>query len=89
MYLEDELITKDEFELERQELSDGIKKREDQLFLLKQIKDETVHINDIKNAFSMLEKTDKDLYPAFQSLIENIYVHPDGHIDIKYKFSNK
>ncbi|MCO7124767.1 recombinase family protein [Sporolactobacillus shoreicorticis] len=88
MYLEDELITKGEFELERQEIAENIKKWEDQSFLLDQETDETVHIKDIKKAFTMLEKTDEDLYPAFQALIEKIFVHPDGHIDIKYRFSN-
>ena len=51
-------------------------------------KDEIVQTNiqTIKEAFEELKNQNQDLFDVFQTLIEEIVIHPDGTVDISYTF---
>ncbi|MBN2909174.1 recombinase family protein [Polycladomyces sp. WAk] len=85
LYL-DQLISKQEFEERRREIEEQIQSLEDQIFLLRKREYTENNIQTIQEAFQLLEDQDQDLYKAFQVLIEEIQVHPDGTIDIAYTF---
>ncbi|WP_051575098.1 recombinase family protein [Sporolactobacillus terrae] len=85
----DELINKDEFQSERQKIEANKRKDEEELFLLNDYKQQATQIKDTLKAFQMLESTDQDLHSVFKALIDEIIMHPNGEIDIHYKFSNK
>ncbi|MED1420662.1 hypothetical protein [Bacillus smithii] len=58
-----------------------------QLFVIQ--KAETVQLNiiqTIKDTFHELKNQNQDLFDVFQTLIEEIVIHPDGTIDITYTF---
>ncbi|MCU9614057.1 recombinase family protein [Caldibacillus lycopersici] len=82
----DKLIGKDEFQLKRQEYTDEIKKIEDKIFILSQEKDMKVEIESIQEAFEQLKNHKQDLHHALSTLIDHVVVHPDGKLDIHYKF---
>lgn len=86
LYLEDKMITKEEFKLKRHEYEAEIRSLTDKVFLLKQEEDHQVEIENIQEAFNQLERHDEDLYHAFSTIIDHIVVHPDGKVDISYNF---
>ncbi|MFE6376752.1 recombinase family protein [Bacillus subtilis] len=86
LYLEDQLITKAEFQVKRKELEEQIEKLNDKLFMLEREEEETIDISNIKNAFAQLERTDQDLFEAFSALIDKLVVYEDGTVDFHYKF---
>lgn len=86
LYLKDKLITKQEFQLKRKEYESEINTISDRIFLFKQEKNIQLDIESIQEAFNQLSKHDEDLYHAFCTLIDNIIVHPDGKLDLNYKF---
>lgn len=86
LYIEEKLITKAEFQLKRKEYEDNIQKMRDRIFILQQDADVEVDISNIQEAFKQLENADEDLRQAFEALIEEIIVHPEGKVDIKYTF---
>lgn len=86
LYLEDKLITKQEFQLKRKEYEVEIEKMDDQIYLLKQEEDSQTEISSIKEAFEQLQQHDEDLHHAFKTLINRIRMYPDGKIDIEYTF---
>ncbi|BCC61091.1 MULTISPECIES: recombinase family protein [Bacillus] len=85
LYL-DCLIKKTEFEKKRKEIEEVIAKTTNELFLVN--KDEIVQTNiqTIKEAFEELKNQNQDLFDVFQTLIEEIVIHPDGTVDISYTF---
>jgi len=86
LYLEDGLISKEEFQEKRKQYEDRIREIEDRIFLLSQEQNTTKEIKTIEDAFQQLENIDQDLYHVFKTLIDQIIVHPDGKIEILYKF---
>lgn len=88
LYLEDKLISKQEFQLKRKEYEIEINRVQDQLFLLKQDNDVQDEIKNIKEAFDQLERHDEDLHQALKVLIKEIQMYPDGKLDIHYSFTN-
>lgn len=86
MYLEDQLITKVEFQAKRKELEEQIEKLNDKLFMLEREEEEIIDISNIKNAFAQLERTDQDLFEAFSALIDKLVIYEDGTVDFHYKF---
>ncbi|KAF1678624.1 recombinase family protein [Bacillus sp. SKDU12] len=86
LYLEDQLITKAEFQVKRKETEEQIQQLNDKLFLLEREEEERIDISNIKNAFAQLQSTDQDLFEAFNVLIDKIVIHEDGTIDLHYKF---
>lgn len=87
LYL-DQLINKQEFEEKRRELDEQIQALEDQIFLLQRKEHTERSVQSIQEAFALLEDQDQDLYKAFQLLLDEIIVHPDGEVDIIYSFEN-
>ena len=87
LYLEDNLISKQEFQLKRKEYENEIKRKQDQLFMLKQDSGLQDEMKYIKDAFERLEKYEEDLHHALKVLIEKIVMYPDGKVDIYYSFS--
>ncbi|MFC3883140.1 recombinase family protein [Bacillus songklensis] len=85
LYLE-QLINKGEFESKRAELDIEIGKANNQLFLLQQNNHNETNIKTIKEAFRQLQLQNQDLFHVFQTLIEEIKIHQDGTVDIKYTF---
>ncbi|HEX6592963.1 MAG TPA: recombinase family protein [Bacillota bacterium] len=85
LYL-DKLIDKVEFQVKRQEFEQKIKDAEEELFILNKEETKEVAINDIKDAFKTIEKKDQDIHHALKVLIEDMVLHPDGNLDIKYRF---
>ncbi|MCY8813697.1 recombinase family protein [Bacillus atrophaeus] len=86
LYLEDQLITKAEFQVKRAELEEQIEQLTDKLFLLEREEEETIDISNIKMAFAQLERTDQDLFDAFSMLIDKLVIYQDGTVDFHYKF---
>lgn len=86
LYLEDKLISKEEFQEKRQEYEKRLKEIEDRIFILKQETDDIAVIKNIKDAFKQLENTKQDLHHAFKTLINHIIIHPDGRTEIEYTF---
>src|SRR5690606_37013033 len=64
LYLEDKLITKQEFQMKRKEYEGEISSIKDKLYMLKQEDHTQVRINTIKEAFDQLERNDEDLHQA-------------------------
>lgn len=87
LYLEDKLISKQEFQLKRKEYEADIERMKDQIFILKQEESSDVEIKNIKEAFDQLENHDEDLHHAFNELINKIVMYPDGKVNIHYTFS--
>ncbi|AJH64374.1 DNA recombinase [Bacillus cereus 95/8201] len=86
LYL-DGLIDKEEFEKKRSDLEIEITEASEELFVVQQ--DDTVQtdIKTIKEAFEQLQKQEQDLFPIFQTLIQEVAIHQDGTIDISYRFA--
>ena len=80
------MINKQEFEEKRRELDEQIQALEDQIFLLQRKEHTERSVQSIQEAFALLEDQDQDLYKAFQLLLDEIIVHPDGEVDIIYSF---
>ncbi|KXI73630.1 serine recombinase [Bacillus cereus] len=85
LYL-DGLIKKTEFEKKRKEIEEVIAKTTNELFLINKVETVQTNIQTIKEAFEELKNQNQDLFDVFQTLIEEIVIHPDGTIDIKYTF---
>jgi len=85
LYL-DGLIDKDEFEKKRHEIEEVITKTNNQLFVIQKSETVQTNIQTIKDAFQELKNQNQDLFDVFQTLIEEIVIHPDGTIDITYTF---
>ncbi len=86
LFLEDQMISKAEFQAKRKEIEDQLEQLNDKLFLLEREEEESIDITNIKIAFSLLKKKDQDLYEAFHALIEKLVIHEDGTVDFHYKF---
>jgi len=82
----DGLIDKAEFEMKRHEVEQVVSKITDQLLLIQKTETVQMNIQTIKDAFRELKKQNQDLFDVFQTLIEEIIVHPEGTIDITYTF---
>ncbi|MGG2064189.1 recombinase family protein [Bacillus sp. S14(2024)] len=85
LYL-DGLIKKSEFEKKRKEIEEIIVKTTNELFLINKTETVQTNIQTIKEAFEELKNQNQDLFDVFQTLIEEIVIHPDGTIDIAYTF---
>lgn len=86
LYLEDALISKEEFQSKRQELESQLEKLNDDLFRLEREEEQSIDISNIQNAFAQLERTDQDLFHAFSVLIDKLVIHQDGTVDFYYNF---
>ncbi|MFB3901807.1 recombinase family protein [Bacillus amyloliquefaciens] len=86
LFLEDQMISKAEFQSKRKEIEEQLEQLNDKLFLLEREEEESIDITNIKIAFSLLKKKDQDLYEAFHALIEKLVIHEDGTVDFHYKF---
>ncbi|SDW23972.1 Site-specific DNA recombinase [Marininema mesophilum] len=87
LYL-DQLINKDEFEERRREIEKDILMIEDKVFHLKKNKGLKTDIDSIREAFKQLNDHEQDLYKAFNSLIDEIRIHPDKAIEVDYTFAD-
>lgn len=85
LYL-DEIIDRTDYISKKSELEVKINEIEDEQFLLQNQNNNDIEIKDIQNAFKEIKRSDKKLYHAFNVLIDTITIHPDGEIDIEYKF---
>lgn len=85
LYL-DGLIDKEEFEKKRQEVEELLTKTNNQLFMAQKSETTQKSIQNVKEAFQELQNQNQDLFDVFQTLIEEIIVHPDGTVDIAYTF---
>ncbi len=85
LYL-DGLIKKSEFEKKRKEIEEVIVETTNELFLINKAETVQISIKTIKEAFEELKNQNQDLFDVFQTLIEEIVIHPDGTIDITYTF---
>ncbi|PAF37854.1 recombinase family protein [Terribacillus saccharophilus] len=86
LYLEDQLISKAEFQVKRSEIEAETKKAEDELFLLSSEKEEQLDIQNIKHAFTALNNTSEDLHEVFKTLIKEIRIGQTGELEIEYTF---
>lgn len=86
LYLE-QIINKEEYIQKKSELEMNIQELEDEQFLLQNQNNNDIEIKDIQNAFKEIKRADKKLHHAFNILIDTVIVHPDGEIDIEYKFN--
>ena len=86
LYIQDQLITKMEFQEKRKEYETEMNKLKDRLFLLKHDEEPEININNIQEAFKQLENKNEDLHYAIKTLIDHIVVYPDGKVDIHYTF---
>lgn len=82
----DEIIDKFEFTKKRQELDEMINYYENNLIKLESTTDKSVSIKTIEEAFKRLKNINEDLRSVFLELIDEVIIHPDGEIDISYKF---
>ncbi|MBO1515078.1 recombinase family protein [Metabacillus bambusae] len=89
LYIEEKLITKAEFLVKRKEYEENILRMKDRMFVLQQDEEVKIDISNIQEAFQQLENTEEDLRHAFEILIEEINIHPEGNVDIKYTFEFK
>lgn len=85
LYL-DGLIKKTEFEKKRKEIEEVIAKTTNEVFLINKAETVQTNIQTIKEAFEELKNQNQDLFDVFQTLIEEIIIHPDGTVDIAYTF---
>ncbi|MED1585569.1 recombinase family protein [Bacillus pacificus] len=85
LYL-DGLIKKNEFEKKRKEIEEVVAKTTNELFLINKAETVQTNIKTIKEAFEELKNQNQDLFDVFQTLIEEIVIHPDGTVDIAYTF---
>ncbi|WP_144612349.1 recombinase family protein [Bacillus cereus] len=85
LYL-DGLIKKNEFEKKRKEIEEVVVKTTNELFLINKAETVQTNIKTIKEAFEELKNQNQDLLDVFQTLIEEIVIHPDGTVDIAYTF---
>jgi len=85
-YALSKLITRDEFEEKRKEIEQSVSQIEDRIFLLENQAHAENSIQNIKEAFSSLDNQEQDLFTAFQALIKEILVHPNGTVDIEFTF---
>ncbi len=87
LYLEDQLISKQEFQEKRKEYEDEIAKIKDKLFILKQENNTQEQIKNIKEAFEQLDRHEEDLHHVFTQLLDEIIMYPDGKLNITYTFA--
>ncbi|WP_042354864.1 recombinase family protein [Bacillus rubiinfantis] len=85
LYL-DGLIGKEEFEKKRSEIDTIISKTNNQLFVIQKAETIETNVQSVKDAFKELSNQNQDLFDVFQTLIEEIIIHPDGIVDLKYTF---
>ncbi|HDR8250297.1 TPA: recombinase family protein [Bacillus cereus] len=85
LYL-DGLIKKNEFEKKQKEIEEVVVKTTNELFLINKAETVQTNIKTIKEAFEELKNQNQDLFDVFQTLIEEIVIHPDGTVDIAYTF---
>ncbi|MBP0723924.1 recombinase family protein [Bacillus sp. RG28] len=85
LYL-DQLIEKEEFEKKRKEVEETISQTKKELFVLNQTETVQTNIQNIKDAFKEIEKSNQDLHHVFKTLIKEIVIHPEGTIDVTYTF---
>lgn len=85
LYL-DGLIKKTEFEKKRKEIEEVTAKTTNEVFLINKAETVQTNIQTIKEAFEELKNQNQDLFDVFQTLIEEIIIHPDGTVDITYTF---
>ncbi len=87
LYLEDKLISKQEFQLKRKEYENEIATIKDKLFIFKQENNTQMPIKNIKEAFEQFERNEEDLHHIFKQLLDEIIIYPDGKLDITYTFA--
>jgi DNA invertase Pin-like site-specific DNA recombinase len=85
LYL-DQLISKVEFEEKRQEIDEQLEHIRDEMFVLEKREYREHSVRSIREAFQLLDDQERDLYTAFQRLIDEIRMHPDGEIEIDFAF---
>ncbi|MBH8605719.1 zinc ribbon domain-containing protein [Thermoactinomyces sp. CICC 10522] len=85
LYL-DQLIRKQEFEEKRNELEEQIHQLEEEILILGQKEYTHKKVENIRQAFEVLEEENEDLLQVFQTLLDEVVISPDGRIDIAYSF---
>ncbi|MDQ0174471.1 recombinase family protein [Bacillus chungangensis] len=85
LYL-DKLISKVEFQKQRQAYASEIEEIRNKIIVLQHEEENSIDVESVEEAFKQLERYEKDLHHAMKELIQSIMVHPDGKIDIHYSF---
>jgi site-specific DNA recombinase len=85
LYL-DQLIGKQEFEEKRNELEDQIHQLEEEILVLGQKEYTHKKVENIRQAFEVLEEENEDLLQVFRTLLDEVVIYPDGRIDMTYSF---
>ncbi|WP_144462664.1 recombinase family protein [Bacillus pumilus] len=86
LYLEDQIISKAEFQIKRNEIQSNIIKLEQSLFSLQQVHDEKSSMMEMQAVLRELEDKEKDLKLVFDKLIDHIVIHPNGKMNFHYRF---
>lgn len=86
LYLEDQMITKAEFQSKRNDIQAKITNLEQSLFSLQHVQNEKNSIIEMKAVIQELEDREKDLKHVFEKLIDRIVIDPNGKINIYYRF---
>lgn len=85
LYL-DQLIGKQEFEEKRNELEEQIHQLEEEILVLGQKEYTHKKVQNIRQAFEVLEEENEDLLQVFRTLLDEVVIYPDGKIDMAYSF---
>ncbi|MFI8625525.1 hypothetical protein ACTHP2_11630 [Bacillus altitudinis] len=86
LYLEDQMITKSEFQMKRNDIQAKIVKFEQSLFSLQQVHDEKSSMMEMQAVLRELEDKENDLKHVFDKLIDHIVIHPNGKMNFHYRF---
>lgn len=86
LYLEDQMITKSEFQMKRNDIQAKIVKLEQSLFSLQQVHDEKSSMMEMQAVLRELEDKENDLKHVFDKLIDHIVIHPNGKMNFHYRF---
>ncbi|OEH91948.1 recombinase family protein [Bacillus solimangrovi] len=85
LYLE-QIINKSELENKRNELHSDIKQLKEKLMTFEHINYDLQTVENIQHAFSYLQQHGENLFHVIQTIINEIILHPDGTVDVKYNF---
>jgi site-specific DNA recombinase len=85
LYL-DQLLERGEFAEKRQEIEGELRQTEDEMLRLQSREVTLQQVQTMQQAFERIQEQGQDLYPAFQTLLDEVVVHPDGTVDVKYGF---
>lgn len=86
LYLEDQMITKSEFQMKRNDIQAKIVKFEQSFFSLQQVHDEKSSMMEMQAVLRELEDKENDLKHVFDKLIDHIVIHPNGKMNFHYRF---